>query len=59
MSIKKWFAEKNFSKNELYAISTADEPVVKRETEKAVLIAWTTDFGKIEKWIPKSCIENL
>lgn len=32
------------------------EPTVERETEKAVLLKWATEYGVIKSWIPKSCI---
>lgn len=56
MKIKKWFLDKNFSQSEKYAM-TVTEPKVERETEKAKLIKWDTEFGIISSWIPKSCIE--
>lgn len=59
MTIKKWFMEKEFSASERYAIETGDEPAVARETEKAVLLKWDTDFGTISHWVPKSCIETV
>jgi len=56
--VKSWFLNKKFSAGERYAISCCDEgPSVKRETEKAVLLSWNTKFGKVEGWVPKSCLE--
>ena len=55
MTIKNWFVEKNFSSQELLAI-TGCEPSVERETDKALLLSWDTDYGKISRWVPKSCI---
>lgn len=57
MTVKKWFLEKNFTRNEIYAIQTTDEVRVQKETEKAVLLCWRTDYGTITSWIPKSCLE--
>ena len=56
MTIKSWFLMKNFDANERIAISMT-EPTVERETEKAMLLKWNTEFGIIKSWIPKSCIE--
>lgn len=55
MTIKNWFVEKNFSSHELLAIAWC-EPSVDRETDKALLLSWDTDYGKISRWVPKSCI---
>lgn len=54
MTIKTWFMEKNFTAAERYAM--VGDPTVTRETEKAVCLSWNTDFGKIARWVPKSCI---
>lgn len=53
--IKRWFLEKNFSRNELFAMDGVD-PALCGETEKAVKLMWRTDYGKIIRWIPKSCL---
>lgn len=56
--IKSWFFNKKFSSAERYAINCCDDgPVLMRETAKAVLLMWNTEFGRIQSWIPKSCIE--
>jgi len=31
---------------------------IKRETEKAKLLEWHTDFGKVSSWVPTSCIDD-
>lgn len=56
LNIKEWFFNKNFTQNERYAISVADREEIIRETEKAVLVKWFTEFGNITRWIPRSCI---
>lgn len=56
MMIKDWFLEKNFTQNERYAISTCNDIETKKETEKAMLFTFHTEFGTITKWIPKSVI---
>lgn len=55
MTVKNWFLTKNFNANERIAISET-EPTVERETEKAMLLKWNTEYGIITSWIPKSCI---
>ena len=54
--VKEWFINKNFNQNERYGISVADRSYIERETEKAVLVRWETEFGNITSWIPKSCL---
>lgn len=56
LAVKSWYMEKEFTQSERYAISTADAPVIESETEKAVLLKWSTDFGTITKWVPRSCL---
>ena len=53
--IKGWFYKKSFTSEERYAISAGAEFTIERESEKAVMCKWVTEFGKITKWIPKSC----
>lgn len=55
IEIKSWFVLKNFTPEERYAESVSDKEIV-RETEKAVLIKFVSDFGTFTKWIPKSCL---
>lgn len=57
MIIKSWFLNKNYSQNERYAINLADSCTIERETEKAYLLTFRTEFGRIKNWFPKSvCI---
>lgn len=55
IEIKSWFVLKNFTPEERYAESVSDKEIV-RETEKAVLIKFVSDFGTFTKWIPKTCL---
>lgn len=53
--IEEWFLLKNFTKQQLYVISIADQVTIKRETEKACYIEfWNAKFGSIFSWVPKS-----
>ena len=52
--VESWFIAKNFNQQQQYAISRAESVEVIAETEKAVKIAWTTKYGTIKSWVPKS-----
>ena len=53
--IEEWFLLKNFTEQQLYVISTADQVTIKRETEKACYVEfWNAKFGSIFSWVPKS-----
>lgn len=53
--IEEWFLLKNFTEQQLYVISIADQVTIKRETEKACYIEfWNAKFGSIFSWVPKS-----
>ena len=56
VTVKTWFLKKKFSRSEIFAISTARRVVIERETQKAALVKWFTDFGHIQSWIPKACM---
>lgn len=53
-SIPDWVYEKKLPQSEFYAFRNADLHYVKRETEKAYLIASDTDWGEVSFWMPKS-----
>lgn len=55
MIIKDWFLTKNFNEGQIYAISVSDISVVK-ETEKAYLLRFESDFGCFTSWVPKVCV---
>lgn len=50
-----WFMSRNFSSNERLAVFGV-EPYRMSETEKAVKLCWATSYGKIIRWVPKSCL---
>ena len=53
--IEEWFLLKNFTEQQLYVISIADQVTIKRETKKACYIEfWNAKFGSIFSWVPKS-----
>ncbi len=54
IKVASWFLNKNFSQNERYAISTCDDAVIERETEKALMVVFRTEYGTIRTWLPKS-----
>ena len=55
MRIKQWFLDKEFTQNEKYVIECGTASI-ERETEKAYLLKWNSDYGYITRWVPKSCI---
>jgi hypothetical protein len=59
VKIKSWFLYKEFSQGErlIAEVSNAgDETVIVRETEKALLVKFHSDYGNVQKWVPKSCV---
>lgn len=62
MIIKSWFYEKSFTKTAKEAIEDGSSFLynkdweVVNETEKAVNLKISTDFGNIFKWVPKSVL---
>lgn len=57
IEIKQWFMNKNFTSEERFAADNSDR-VIERETAKAVLIKFTSKYGNVSKWVPKSCLAN-
>lgn len=53
--LKSWFLHKEFTQGEQCAINCCDGCYIDRETEKAYLLRWNTEFGVIKHWVPKSC----
>lgn len=52
-----WIIEKNLNVNESYAVlNQCNSKSLVRETEKAELVSFDTDFGTIEMWTPKSIL---
>src|SRR5690625_3068838 len=52
-----WIIRKNLDQNEQYAVINECEGMsVVRETEKAQLVEYTTNYGKITMWTPKSVL---
>lgn len=57
--IPEWIIEKNLDENQIYAIHAEGEDAeLVRETEKAILVAWATEFGKVSMWCPKSVLKS-
>lgn len=57
--IPNWFLNKTFTSfGERYAWDNGDNPYIKNETEKAVLIEKRTDYGKLSTWVPKSILKS-
>lgn len=50
-----WILRENLSQGELFAVENCGcGSTVRRETEKALLIAFDTNFGAVTVWVPKS-----
>ena len=57
--IPEWIIEKNLDDNQIYAIRAEGEDAsLVRETEKAILVEWPTEFGKVSMWCPKSVLKK-
>lgn len=57
LEVKQWFMNKNFSLNEQFIAENSYQNDVVKETEKAVQIKFSSDYGKMVKWVPKSCLQ--
>ena len=54
-----WIVEKNLDQDRFYAVRAEGvNPSLARETEKAVLLEWDTEFGKVSMWCPKSILKS-
>lgn len=52
-----WIINKNLNSNEAYAVlNECDGMSVLRETEKAQLVEFVTNYGEITMWTPKSVL---
>lgn len=56
--IPDWILEKNLSNEERYAVSCSYSYWVEKETEKAILVYWATDYGRVSCWVPKSVLSD-
>lgn len=54
-----WLMEKNLDQTELWGAQLAYNIGVERETEKALLLCFETDFGNITMWTPKSVVKGF
>ena len=52
--IAKWFFNKEFTTAQRQMLIKIENEVIVKETEKAYKIAFFTEYGLFEKWIPKS-----
>lgn len=59
LGVKSWLLSKNLSANQIYAYNMAmidDDVRIERETEKAVLVKVSSEWGSFSFWSPKSCL---
>lgn len=54
-----WLMDSNLDQTELWGAQLAYNMYAERETEKAALIVFETDFGNIKMWAPKSVIKGF
>lgn len=57
-SIPDWVIEKKLGQGEAYAWRNGDGAFIKRETEKAYLVANDSDYGQVSFWMPKSWMSS-
>lgn len=56
-----WIINKNLSNEEAFAVmnyTQSCDVAISRETEKAVLFGFITDFGTVKMWCPKSVLNK-
>ena len=54
-----WLLSKNLDRQEMQAMDTAYDRETVRETAKAMLVRFLTDYGNITCWVPKSVIKKV
>ncbi|QAR22358.1 hypothetical protein [Limosilactobacillus fermentum] len=59
MGIPEWLMAKNLNQSENQGAHLAYSIYAKRETTKAVLIEFETEFGNITMWAPKSVVKGF
>lgn len=60
MVIPQWLIDEGLDGAKSCAIRIADyAPYISRETAKAVLVVWSTEFGRVTLWCPKSVLRPL
>ncbi|MCQ2076373.1 MAG: hypothetical protein MJZ20_04965 [Bacteroidaceae bacterium] len=57
--VPEWLLYENLDIQERCAVDGAYRMYAKRETEKAVLIEFDTEFGYITMWAPKSVVKGF
>lgn len=54
-----WIVTKSLDRDMRYALyAEGTNPTIARETEKAILLEWMTEFGKVSMWCPKSVLKS-
>lgn len=56
-NISSWFLINNLTQNQRCAYESGEKQI-ERETEKAVLIKVSSDFGSFKFWCPKSVVNG-
>ena len=58
INVPNWVLDNTLNKAQKYAYEMGDKKIL-RETEKAVLIKVTSDFGSFSFWCPKSVLNRI
>ncbi|MEZ7737375.1 hypothetical protein O3822_07265 [Gemella sanguinis] len=56
--VAKWFFDKEFTTKQRQALIKLEDEKIIKETEKAYKVAFFTEYGLFEKWIPKSVFKK-
>lgn len=57
--VPEWIVTKSLERDRRYAVyAEGTNPTIARETEKAILLEWMTEFGKVSMWCPKSVLKS-
>lgn len=57
--VPEWIVTKSLERDRRYAVyAEGVNPTIARETEKAILLEWDTESGKVSMWCPKSILKS-
>ena len=57
--VPEWIVTKSLERDRRYAVyAEGVNPTIARETEKAILLEWDTESGKVSMWCPKSVLKT-
>lgn len=56
--VKEWFTSKEENQLKRTIMKCAYDVSPDKETEKAMLLSFHSDYGTVKTWVPKSCIQT-